>query len=309
LDRLKNSGAKEWASFEECAKWLALTEWDERRVYDEVLRRIAQPPFTNQSNHTNQVNSLRKKFADIRARMTAARFGEGKQIYAEALKRDERDFYVRGNYAKLLEDGQDVRGAIAQWDEVRKLMPHEPVAYFYEGKLLGQVGEYDRAMTNLARALEISPQLVEAMDEQSKVLLRAGKPAEALNVLEKMSAMRPNNSRVRVGMAEALARLNRRPEAVRQLEFAIELQPTNWEARYLLGVEFATANKIKEAREQFEQVVRLQPDYELAHLNLGVALAKEQRLQEAAREFEATLKLDPNNARAKQFLEQLKNAR
>ncbi|HEY6228514.1 MAG TPA: tetratricopeptide repeat protein [Verrucomicrobiae bacterium] len=307
--RLKKTDGKEWASFDDCSRWLALNEWDERRVYEEVGRRMMQAPFAQQSNHTNQVKTVREKLAEIRTRMTAARLAEVKEWYAEALKRDASDYYVRGNFAKLLEDNNDVRGAVAQWEEVRNIMPHEPVAYFNEGKLLGQVGEYDRAMTNLARALEISPQLVEAMDEEGKVLLRAGRAEEALKVLQKLAEMRPNNSRVRVGMAEALARLNRRAEATRQLEMAVELQPTNWEARYLLGVELATQNKIKEAREQFEEVVRLRPDYALAHLNLGVALAKEQRLREAAAEFQQTLRLEPTNARARGFLDQLSAVR
>lgn len=308
-DRFTTADRKEWGSFEDCSRRLALTEWDERRVYEEVARRLGQAPFINQSNHTNQVNSWRRKLGEVRSRMNASRLAEARQWYDEALKREPSDFYLRGNYAKLLEDNNDSRGALAQWEEVRKLLPHQPVAYYNEGKLLGQMGEYDRAMTNLVRALEIWPQLVEAMDEQSKVLLRAGKPEEALKVLEKMTQTRPNNSRVHVGKAEALARLNRRPEAVRELERAIELQPTNWEARYLLGVELATQNKIKEAREQFEEVVRLRPDYPLAHLNLGVAYAKEQRLREAANEFQQTLRLDTNNARAKQFLQEITNSR
>jgi len=307
--RLKKSGEKKWASFKDCARALALSEWDERRVYEEVGRRILQAPFTKQSNHTNQVIFLRQKLTEIRSRMTAARLAEVREMYGEALQRDGSDFYVRGNFAKLLEDNNDLRGAIAQWEEVKKLMPHEPVAYFNEGKLLGQVGDYDRAMTNLARALEISPQLVEAMDEQGKVLLRAGKAEEALKVLQKLADMRPNNSRVHVGMAEALARLNRRVEAVKELQKGVELQPGNWEARYLLGVEFATQNKIGEAREQFAEAVRLRPDYALAHLNLGVALAKEQRLREAAAEFQETLRLEPTNTRARAFLERLTTVR
>lgn len=294
-----------WATFAQCARWLALTEWDQRRVYEEVGRRIMQPPFINQSNHTNQVAFVRQKLADLRAQMTAARFTEAKAIYEDALKRDGSDFYLRGNYAKLLEDNNDLKGAIAQWDELVKLLPHQPAGFYYRGKLLGQTGDGDAAMASLNRALEIRPDLVEAMNEQSKVLLRAGKPEEALRKLEEIDRLHPNNSRIHLQMAEALARLNRRPEAMRQLERAVELQPANWEARYLLGVELAAQEKIKEARDQFAAVVQLRPEYPLAHLNLGVALAREQRVREAVSEFQQVLKYDPNNARAKEFLQQL----
>jgi len=302
---MKKNAAAGWATFDEAKRRLALTEWDQRRVYEEVGRRIAQAPFINQSNHTNQVEFIRQRLAELRAQLTPARFAEVKIWYEEALKRDGSDFYLRGNYAKLLEDNNDARGAIAQWDEVRKLLPHQPVAYFNRGKLLAQVGDNGAALDSLQSALAIRPDLVEALDEEGKIYLRSSKPGEALKAFEQVAQLRPNNSRVCVEMADALARLNRRPEAVKQLERAIELQTNNWEARYLLGVEYAAQNRIKEAQEQFQEVVKLKPDYSLAHLNLGVALAKEQKLREAVGEFQQTLLLDPNNARAKDFLRQL----
>ena len=48
----------------DCERWLAFTQHDRSRVAAEMLRRLQEPPFTNQLNHSDQVFRLMMKAQD-----------------------------------------------------------------------------------------------------------------------------------------------------------------------------------------------------------------------------------------------------
>jgi len=297
----------EWASLEVCARRLALTDWDRRRVYDAVLRRLSEAPFVNQMNHVEQLALVREKLTSLRAERTAEAAKDARAIYQSALTADPDDFYLRGDFARFLEETGDVPGSIAEWQRVRDLLPLEPAPYYFAGKLLAHEGKTDEALQYLSRTIEIRPDFADALDEKGQLLLKRRKANEALLLFEKAAKLQPTNARIWVHTADALGALNRRPEALDKLREAVRLRPDYWEARYLLGVELALQDKIGEAQTQFAEVVRLQPNYALGHLNLGVALAKQGRLDDALVQFRETLRLDPGNKLAQQHRETIES--
>jgi len=295
----QNSGA--WASAERCAQRLALTDWDRRRVHDAVLRRLSEAPFVNQTDHSEQIAALQKERAGLRSRLTSAAAPSARADYQSALADDPDDFYLRADFAKLLEDTGDLAGAASEWQRLRELLPHEPAPYFFAGKLLARTGKADEALQCFSRTLEIRPDFPDALEEKGQLLLRQKKAREALPLFEKALRLQPGNARICVEMADALAQLNRRPEALDKLREAVRLQPAYWEARYLLGVELATDGRIQQAAEQFSEVVQANPSHVSSHLNLAIAWAKLGKMDDATKEFRETLRLDPNNRKALEY--------
>jgi tetratricopeptide (TPR) repeat protein len=297
----QNRGA--WASAERCAQRLAVTDWDRRRVYDAVLRRLSEAPFVNQADHSEQMATLQKDLINIRARMTAEAVKSARSVYQDALAGDPDDFYLRGGFAKLQEDTGDLAGAATEWRRLSDLLPHEPAPYFFAGKLLARTGKADEAVDCFSRTLEIRPDFPDALDEKGQLLLKQRKASEALLLFEKVAKLQPGNARICLQMADAFAQLNRRSEALEKLREAVRLQPAYWEARYLLGVELALDGSIQQAAEQFSEVVQLNPNHALGHLNLAIAWAKLGKMNDAAKEFRETLRLDPNNKKAREYFQ------
>jgi len=292
----------EWVSFEDCARRLAVTDWDRRRVYDTILRRELEPPFINQLNHSQEVARWQATLAALRTNLTAQAARDARKAYEEALARDPGDFQVHGNYAKFLEDTGHISDALAEWNRVRDLIPFEAAPYYFAAKLLARTGKTNEALADFTQTLEIHPDYAEALDEKAQLLTKMGRPAEAMPLLGKAIRLQPGDARIRIHRADALALLKRRNEALRELEEAIRVQPGQWEARYLLGVELALDGKFREAAEQFNEVTRLNPNHATAQLNLGIALAKLGRIDEAKARFQETLRLDPRNQKAAQYL-------
>lgn len=306
-DRTKKGNNQTWATFEGCAKALALTAWDRRRVYETLLRRLAEPPFENQLGHSADMDSMRQAITTARNECTPQNLKQARQIYADAIAANPDDLYLRADCAKLAEDTGDIREAIVQWTALRDLIPFAPGPHYYLARALRSGNRTDEALQELAKALELRPDLPEGLEEKGRALLQAKRPEEALRVLEKAEGLHPRDARLFVAQAQALAQVGRRPDAVRQLQRAVQLQPGYWEALYLLGVEYAFDGNLESAAEQFSRAVQLNPTYPLAHLNLGIAFAKLNRPTQAINQFEETLRLDPNNQKATDYLRALTN--
>ncbi|HLH53266.1 MAG TPA: tetratricopeptide repeat protein [Verrucomicrobiae bacterium] len=298
----------EWASFEKCAERLALTDWDRRRVYESLLRRLAEPPFVGQSGHAAQMESLRESVQSARSRLTAEALQKARSVYQAAVADEPGDLYLRADFAKLLEDTGNLSGAAHEWQTLRDEIPFAPAPHYFLGRVLGREGETDKALAELKSALAIRPDLAEAWAEQGRILTKAQRADEALASFDKASVLEPGNPRILMDRAEALAAKGRHAEALESLRRAAALQPGSWEVHYLLGVELALSSQVGPAADQFSQVVRLNPNYSLGHLNLGIALAKLERIDEAMAQFQETLRLDPNNDKAAQYFQALKTA-
>jgi tetratricopeptide (TPR) repeat protein len=303
--RIKQQMAETWASQETCEKDLGLTDWNRRDVYENMSRRLVQPPFTGQAANAQKARAWEQSVEEFHRQLNATNVEPARRIYLEAIGHWPDDFRLHVNYAAFLEAIQDLAGAQAEWNKVQTLLPHHYLAYFQIGRLLAQQDKTDEARNCLSRALEMRPDLSEGWYELGRLQGASGQFEAALGSFERARRLVPGEPRYRCEMAKALVKLNRGPEAIAQLEEAIRLGAVNWEAHYLLGEQLAFANRIPEARQEFEQTLKLKPAYVMAHLNLGVALVKEGQLEDARRQFEEVLRLEPDNQLARNALSQI----
>ncbi len=295
-------GTPDWAPQESCDQLLGLTDWNRQTAYEDMLLRIADPPFTSQLGHVAHVKALADKVSEIKTRTRTATGLEARTVYERALKARPDDFRVHENFAEFLERSGRLEDATAEWQRVRELLPHHQLSYFHIGQLLARQKKYGEAGDYFAKALKIRPDLADAYSELGEILQKQGKPREALDQYALARRLRPEDPKLLVRVADVQASQNQRGEALKTLAEAARLRPTYWEARYLLGVELASVERIKEAQVEFDAVTRLRPDYANGHLNLGVALAKLGRLEDARTQFRETLRLDPQSQKAAQYL-------
>ena len=307
--RITQKAGVTWASQETCEKDLGLTDWNRWDVYENMSRRLLQPPFTGQAANAEKARAWEERLHEFHHRLNATNVEPARKIYLEAIRRWPEDFRLHVNYAAFLEAMQDLAGAEAQWNKVQTLLPHHYLAYFQIGRLLAQQDKTNEARNWLSRALEMRPDLSEGWYELGRLQGASGQFAAALESFDRARQLVPGEPRYRCEMAKALVKLKRGPEAIAQLQEALRLGAANWEAHYLLGEQLAFVGRIPEARREFEQTLRLKPAYAMAHLNLGVALVKEGQFDGARRQFEEVLRLEPDNQLARNALSQISGQR
>jgi tetratricopeptide (TPR) repeat protein len=298
------TGGSNWASQQECERRIGLSDWNRCLVLESLLPRFYQPPLNGQFNHGARVAALQARLNELRQKMDAGEMAKTRADFLWALKQAPEDHYLHENFAGFLQSIGDLEQATAEWRQVHELMPHDYLAYYELGRLLGMQRKWPEAQASLLEAVKIHPSLAEGWYELGNVRFAQGKFAEAVADFTRASKQQPRDPRSCFEMAKSLSKLNRKAEATEQYRQAIELKPDFWEARYGLGGELAEAGKITEAGGQFAEVVSLQPAFAMGHFNLGVAYLKEGLLDAASREFEETLRLEPSNQAALAALRQ-----
>jgi hypothetical protein len=63
---LKRRAASDWATEESCARQLGLTDQKRALVLQSIIRRLVQPPFSNQSNNRQRLEELRAQEKELR---------------------------------------------------------------------------------------------------------------------------------------------------------------------------------------------------------------------------------------------------
>jgi tetratricopeptide (TPR) repeat protein len=304
--QIKQRAANEWATQEQCERELGLTDWNRREVFDNVMRRLAQPPFTAQPDNGARVNLWRTRLNEVRKKLTSTNAAAARAVYVGALQQRPNDFRLHWNFAEFLEATRGLDGAVAEWKEIQELIPHHHVAYYQVGRLRAEQGQAADARVSLNKALALRPDLVAGWLELGKLDAAEKKFDEALQHFGRARRLVPTESRIYYHTAKVYSALKLSAEAVRYAQEAVRLDPRYWEAHSFLGEELAFAGRVSEAQREFEAALRINPDYPWAHLNLGVAFFQQGRRDDAVREFEEALRLDPQLSLARQYLDQLK---
>ena len=291
-----------WAGSEVCARDLGLTDWNRCTVLEEIGRRLADAPFSQQLNHNHQVEKLAGELAECRLRQQPGVVEKARRAYEEALQKNPHEHWLHHNYAEFLAGIGNLAGATKEMRVVRELVPEHHAAYLQLGRLLARQQKFDEARQWLEQALGLRPDVAELYVELGQVCSSQGNLEEALRQYRKARSWHQDDARLCLLEAEVLEKQKKRHEAIGSLRDAIRLRPSYWEAHDRLGMELGLLGEFPEAVAEFEQVVRLQPDYAEGHLNLGIALARQGSLSKALDQFQTAVRLEPGNGKAREFI-------
>jgi tetratricopeptide (TPR) repeat protein len=302
---VKSRATSAWTSQETCERLLGLMAWNKLFVIQTVIRRLNQPPLSGQLDNGGRLAAFASQEKELRQRATQTAAAQARKEFQEALQRVPRDHYLHESFADFLEAIGDLKQATAEWRQVRELEPHDFLACFQVGRLLGRQGQSGEAETSLLKAVALHPALAEGWYELGNLLVAEGKFEPALPNYEHALRLRPHDAAYCCQKARAFSKLNRHAEAIEQYQRAVQLKPEAAEAHFELGNELAADNHNSEAKSEYTQAIRLRPAYAQAHLNLGVLLALEGQFDEALRHFGETLRLEPANKLAQEYFDRV----
>ena len=151
------------------------------------------------------------------------------------------------------------------------------------GVSLSLLGQPQRALAELDRALELNPRYVEAHIHRGLVLNELNRTEEAEEAFGRASAslteptaglpapVAAQLANRHADLADIYAGAGALDRAIQQYEQALELGPQFHDLRYRMARLLIEAGRPLEAREALEEVVRAQPNFVEAEAALGLA--------------------------------------
>jgi tetratricopeptide (TPR) repeat protein len=126
-------------------------------------------------------------------------------------------------------------------------------------------------------------------------LIRTGKPAEAIELLQKAVQTSPHYAPLYFHLGLAFNQLGEKQEAAEQFLAAIRIQPDYAMAYGALALTLQELGRTSEALGYFAEVLRLTPDSAEAHRNYGLALLNAGQQQQASVQYREAIRLNPDD--------------
>lgn len=196
---------------------------------------------------------------------------------------------------KLIDLGRLPDAAILL-DSILASAPTSERAWLLRARVHKQEGKTEQARQAMARALEIAPDSVDALNDQAIQQLADNDVAGALTSFERGLTVQPGNSDSLVGRAFCRHRQGQFEAAIADYSQCLKLKPREhslWEMR---GDSYSALKKWQEARDDYTKSLRIHSGSAKVWLSRGQAHLQLHDQRSAVGDFSAAIELAPTDA-------------
>jgi tetratricopeptide (TPR) repeat protein len=159
--------------------------------------------------------------------------------------------------------------------------------------------QYDAAVIQFKKALQVDPNYADAHYQLGLALLRQGNDKQHLTQgyfeLNQAAKLDPKNLKARLEMGNLLWARTDFKKAAEQARTVLQQDPNSAEAYALLGTSLFAQKEPAEALEAYNKVIELKPNQASGYMNRGVLYASMRKDAEAEADFKKAISLDPKN--------------
>ncbi len=264
----RRESSKPLATEDECGKYLAYTEWDKRKVVDEVLNKyIKQIVFANQLYYKERVKELEDELKTLKASMTKDTLERSAAGYRYAINDCNTDWWLYWRYGTLLNEAmKNPKAAVEQFSTAMQYTNCYRIQVAWGG-VLGTLVDLNGALKHDFDVLRIKPNCTEACYNIGSAYFLQGKAELAIKYYTKAIESQPDYVMAWNGLITVLYKLGR----------------------------------YEELEKTYRKALVFLPKDEALHYNLGAILRDKGQTDEAIKEFEAALAIDPNSQARKEL--------
>ncbi len=178
--------------------------------------------------------------------------------------------------------------------EQRDLVIQDSRAYNKRGLAYVSTRNYEQAMVDYAKAIELDPEYAEAYNNRSTAHLLMDNYGQAVADCDRAIHLAPDFVSAYVNRGIAYTGLRAYEQALTDYGKALELTPQNVYAYYNRGNTYLWMGKYKEAVKDYNQTIALQPEFVAAYVNRGIALHELKQYDQAQADFSRAIELNPD---------------
>lgn len=189
------------------------------------------------------------------------------------------------------------KDSFSLFSDVIQKTENQAFAYYNRGLALYQNQDYNKAISDFNKTLQIDPSFKEVYARRAFSLLKVNNPT-ALQDFKLAWDQEPNNEDIMSNYAKACLTFGDLQKGVEVSNRAIQLNQKNPELYYIRGLLLATGNVPQKAIEDYSMAIALNTNYADAYVNRGNIYANQQQYEPAMADFNAALKANPKHSRA-----------
>jgi len=173
--------------------------------------------------------------------------------------------------------------------------PDDAEAYLNRGYLKETKREFDAAILDLTKALELRTNYDDAYYCRGFSYLQSGNPGKALEDFDNIRETKENSAKLHLAKAGAKTDSHDYDGATEDCDFVINLHPRSSSAYLLMGRIAGLKGQPEEAIKDFDKVIEIDPGSIQAYVNRGIAKEKENDFDGAINDFTTALLKGPDS--------------
>lgn len=180
------------------------------------------------------------------------------------------------------------------WTNVINKYPKVAYAHVNRGSFYRELGDYNRALSDLNRAVELDD-IANARIQRGLVHRQSGNAAAAIEDYNKALEHSPGDVQALVNRGNALLDARRFREAIEDFDKVLDEEPTNVRAATNRAIAFASLGDYANAEASFarvEQYATNSPDF---YMNRAIMFVESRQYQKALSDYERYLMLKPED--------------
>ncbi len=184
------------------------------------------------------------------------------------------------------------------WGDVVSKSPRKAIGYNGLGLALYNKGDYEGAISNLKRAIEIDPKFENAYVNRANAYNREGNSSQAIVDFNKAIELNPRDADVYNDRGILYFHLGKNTQALADYNKALDLKPYDAHAYYNRGLVFYDQGNLVQSAADLNNAIEINPDHEEFYNNRGILNSRLGKAAEAMADFNRAIAINPNYAQA-----------
>ncbi|MEJ2704774.1 MAG: tetratricopeptide repeat protein, partial [Sedimentisphaerales bacterium] len=206
--------------------------------------------------------------------------------------------HVHDNRGNVYTDSGQFDKALSEYAKAIELNPTYAEAYNNRGGVYADLGQFDRAISERTRAIELDPKFDRAYYHRGLAWYKSGQVAKAVSDYTVALGINPRLVEAYNNRGVAFGSLGQLDRAVLDFTKAVKVDPAHTEAYKNRGLAYFKLNQFTMAISDYTKALELDPELAEVYKNRGTAYGRLGRFDKAILDYSKAIDLDPKYAGA-----------
>lgn len=231
--------------------------------------------------------------ADAEWYMRQGKFDQARDRFAKAVSLNPIKLIPRIGHVRALLGAGDVKAAVADMAELRKLQPNNPMVVFQDSVVQLAAGNYEAAKSAADQVLAVDQYNPLAMSVSGNSAYALGLYEQAIARLTNYIQVVPKDDQARIVLAASHLRMKNAAAAKATLQPLLSREPQETRVLALMGVAEALSGNSKAAADYLEKASALSPEDKALRSQLGMVQIAAGDPAKGVAELRQVLELSP----------------